>query len=59
MLAFVLASMLSAAAPSAAARPVQVAAVAGDDANTCKQASGDVAIAGVHACDCHGPIRGP
>src|SRR5215510_2192721 len=45
MLAFVLASMLSAAAPSAAARPVQVAAVAGDDADTCKQASGDVAIA--------------
>src|SRR5262249_29638781 len=30
MLAFALASMLSAAAPSAAARPVQVAAVAGD-----------------------------
>src|SRR6516164_8975867 len=45
MLAFALASMLSAAAPSAAARPVPVAAVAGDDANTCKQASGDVAIA--------------
>src|SRR5215467_13108762 len=45
MLAFVLASMLSAAAPSAAARSVQAAAVAGDDANTCNQASGDVAIA--------------
>src|SRR5262249_13022744 len=45
MLAFALASMLSAAARSAAARPVPVAAVAGDDANTCKQASGDVAIA--------------
>src|SRR6516225_5306774 len=45
MLACALAGMLSAAAPSAAARPVPVAAVAGDDANTCKQASGDVAIA--------------
>ena len=37
MLASALASMLSAAAPSpAAARPVQVPAVADDDANTCK-----------------------
>src|SRR5262249_14983193 len=45
MVAFALSGVLSTAAPSAAARPVQVAAVAGDDANTCKQASGDVAIA--------------
>src|SRR6516162_5124766 len=45
MLACALAGMLSAALPSAAARPVQVAAVAADDADTCKQASGDVAIA--------------
>ena len=45
MLACALAGMLSAAPPSAAARPVQVAAVAADDADTCKQASGDVAIA--------------
>ena len=45
MLACALAGMLSAAAPSAAARTMQVPAVADDHANTCKQASGDVAIA--------------
>src|SRR5215831_11397590 len=45
MLACALAGMLSAAAPSAAARPMQVPALADDHANTCKQASGDVAIA--------------
>src|SRR5262249_57832456 len=59
MLAFVLASMLSAAAPSAAARPVQAAAVAGDDANTCKQASGDVAIAACKRGIATGRYGGP
>ncbi len=45
MFACALAGMLSVAAPSAAAQPVQVPAVADDDPNTCKQVSGDMAIA--------------